>query len=150
MQESSRHTPFEAMFGRIAKLPIDFNAMDSYDPDKQLDDYADSTEPDDNDRKAKRQKLDESIRRNIGMAQQKQKHYYDAKHGAASCFTVGDAVLKKDFQRKKRRGGKLDYRWEGPFTITASVGKGLFKLERISSKQVLSAYAKSIHGIYIT
>ena len=36
VQESSRHTPFEAMFGRIARLPIDYNAMDSYDPEKQL------------------------------------------------------------------------------------------------------------------
>ena len=149
VQESSRHTPFEAMFGRIARLPIDYNAMDSYDPEKQLEDYADSTEPDDDDRKAERQKLDGSIRRNIGMAQQKQKQYYDAKHGASSCFTVGDAVLKKDFRRKKRRGGKLDYRWEGPFVITASIGKGLFKLQGISSKQV-SAYATSMHGISIT
>ena len=51
--------------------------MDSYDPDKQLDDYADSSEPDDDDRKAKRKKLDKSIKRNIGMTQQKQKQYYE-------------------------------------------------------------------------
>ena len=122
VQESTKHTPFEAMFGRVARLPIDFNAMDHYDPDQQLEDYEESFDhDDDDDRKAKRQKLDESIKNNIEIAQQKQKKYYDAKHGAATCFTVGDSVLKKDFKRKKRRGGKLDYRWEGPFPNSAGL-----------------------------
>lgn len=30
------------------------------------------------------------------------------------------AVVLKDFNRKKRRGGKLDKCWEGPYVITAS------------------------------
>ena len=30
MQESSRYTPFEAMFGRLAKLPVDFNTSESW------------------------------------------------------------------------------------------------------------------------
>ena len=36
---------------------------------------------------------------------------------------------------------------EGPFVITASLGKGLFKLEGMSSKQVSKFKASSIHGI---
>lgn len=98
--------------------------MDYYNPHKQLEDYADCIEEDDDDSKAKGQKLDESIKKNTVIAQQKQKQYYDMKHGAATCFTVGDAVLKKDFKREKCRGGKLDRRWEGPFVSTASLGKG--------------------------
>ena len=31
MQESSKHTPFEVMFGRIARLPVDINAASHYD-----------------------------------------------------------------------------------------------------------------------
>ena len=42
----------------------------------------------------------------------------------------------KDFRRKKRRGGKLDYRWEGPFVITNNLGKGLFRLNQINGDKV--------------
>ena len=100
VQESSQHTPFKAMFGRIARLPVDYNAVDRYNPDEQLQNYQDSSEPDNDEREAKRRKLDVSIKANIEKAQQKQKQYYDAKHGASTCFTVGDTVLKKDFRRK--------------------------------------------------
>ena len=47
----------------------------------------------------------------------------------AECFGVGSAVLLKDFNRKKRKGGKLDFRWQGPFEIISSLGTGLFKLK---------------------
>ena len=45
VQESSRCTPFEAMFGRQAKLPIDFNLDEDYDPDKKLKQHLDSHDP---------------------------------------------------------------------------------------------------------
>ena len=34
MQDSTKHTPFEAMFGRRARLPIDINAESSYCPEQ--------------------------------------------------------------------------------------------------------------------
>ena len=30
VQESTKHTPFEAMFGRVGRLPVDFNANPAY------------------------------------------------------------------------------------------------------------------------
>ena len=45
VQESSRCTPFEAMFGRQAKLPIDFNLDKDYDPDKKLKQHLGSHDP---------------------------------------------------------------------------------------------------------
>ena len=82
IQDSSKHTPFEAMFGRTAKLPVDFNVMGDYNVTQQLQEYFDSDEPDHGERAAKRQKLNEAVKQNIEMAQQKQKMYYDTKHGA--------------------------------------------------------------------
>ena len=75
--------------------------------------------------------MEESMKTNIEIAQAKQKEYNDAKFGAASCFGVGSAaaVFMKDFTRKKRHGGKLDYRWLGPYTITKALGKGLYELK---------------------
>lgn len=136
MQESTKFTPFEAMFGRIARLPIDFNAASTYKPNAKLEEYAEAADLDEVECKAKRQRVEETVKTNIGKAQAKQKEYYDRKYGASSCFSVGSTVLKKDFKRKKRRGGKLDYRWQGPYTITASLGKGLFRLKEISGGKV--------------
>ena len=135
-QESSKHTPFEAMFGRVARLPVDINTDKQYDPDRILQQILASDEPDEEERSAKRRKTEADVKANIEKAQQKQKEYYDRKHDASSCYSVGDEVLKRDFRRKKRRGGKLDFRWQGPFVITASLGKGLFKLKESDGEKV--------------
>lgn len=44
-------------------------------------------------------------------------------------YAVGAEVLIKDYERKKRKGGKLDYRWLGPYKIEKSLGKGLYMLK---------------------
>ena len=79
-----------------------------------------------------RKRIEETVKKNVEKAQRKQKEYYDEKHGASSCYTIGSLVYKKHFHRKKRCGGKLDNKWEGPFVIAASLGKGLFKLHEVN------------------
>ena len=136
VQESSRHTPFEAMFGRQAKMPIDFNAEEDYKPEEKLEQHLASQQPSDDAVAIHRKAIEESVKKNVEKAQKKQKKYYDEKHGASSCYTTGSLVYKKDFRRKKRRGGKLDYLWEGPFVIVAALGKGLFKLQEVNGTKV--------------
>ena len=94
-------------------------------------------------------KTEEAVKSNIEQAQKKQKEYYDLKHGAAACFNVGSVVLKKDFTRKKRKGGKLDYWWQGPYMITASLGKGLFKLKELNGDKVEIYIDCTFRGIFI-
>ena len=74
--------------------------------------------------------------KNIKKAQNKQSKYFDKKHGAGSPFVVGAPVLKKNLLRKKKRDGSLDFRWEGPFKISKSLGRGLYKLEEINGGMV--------------
>ena len=136
VQESTKHTPFEAMFGRMARLPVDFNSSSHYDPDAVLEECCESDQVDEVELLARRRKTEQVIRENIANAQAKQKRYYDQRHGAAACFGVGSFVLKKDFTRSKRKGGKLDYRWQGPFVITATLGKGLFRLKEAAGDKV--------------
>ena len=72
----------------------------------------------DNEKKGKqRKKLLEEAKENILHAQQKQKDHYDRKYAKPHLFEKGQLVLKKDFTRRKRKGGKLDPRFSGPFTI---------------------------------
>jgi len=65
--------------------------------------------------------------------QAKQKEQYDKKHTSGPGLKKGTTVLKKDFLRKKRKGGKLDFKWLGPYTITATLGKGFYSLQSITN-----------------
>jgi len=62
-------------------------------------------------------------------------HAYVSIHACAlisfrtGAYAVGAEVLVKDYERKKRKGGKLDYRWLGPYKIEKSLGKGLYMLK---------------------
>lgn len=129
------------MIGQKARLPVDINAEASYDPDQKLREFASKDEPNAEQSDAKRRKMEELVKANIEAAQEKQKKYYDEKFGASLCFSVGSTVLKKDFTRKKRRGGKLDYHWQGPYTITAALGKRLFQLKELNGDKVGSSCA---------
>lgn len=50
-------------------------------------------------------------------------------HIHAGTYSVGAKMLIKDYERKKRKGGKMDYRWLGPYIIEKSLGKGLYALK---------------------
>ena len=136
VQESTKHTPFESMFGWMAILPVDINAVGNYYPDDMLKQFDEAKEPDEEESKAKRQKMEEIVKANIEKAQMKQKLHYDRKHGAGDLYTVGSQVLKKHFRRKKRQGGKLDYLWQDPFMITATLGNGLYRLKEVNGNKV--------------
>ena len=57
-------------------------------------------------------------------------------------FRNGALVLKKDFRRKQRRGGKLDPKWVGPFKV---VCHGLFCLQDISNRNNIVARVNGSH-----
>lgn len=125
--ESSKFSPFEVMFGRRAVLPVELDGgracedevlvMDDFN-DKELETIMEE-----------RRATVEAVRANILAAQKRQKEQYDHKHSNPVVFAVGSLVLKKDFTRKKRAGGKLDHKWLGPFRVSHALGRGLFRLE---------------------
>ena len=42
---------------------------------------------------------------------------------------IGTKVLKENTRRKQCKGGKMDDRWLGPYTINRYIGKGLYELK---------------------
>lgn len=78
-----------------------------------------------------REHILQEAKKNIIHAQAKQKAAYDKKHFNPEVFKVASMVLKKDFTRKKRKGGKLDAKWEGPYEIVCSLGRGLYRLRDV-------------------
>ncbi|KAL5493883.1 hypothetical protein EMCRGX_G015118 [Ephydatia muelleri] len=108
--ESSCYAPFEVMFGREAVLPFGVD-LKSVSPDKLL---CTAVETDMAVLTSERQKVLKIVKSNILRAQEKQKQQYDAKHARVNIFQIGTEVFKKDFVRKKRKGGKLDPKLTAP------------------------------------
>jgi len=73
-------------------------------------------------------KVAQIVKDNILTAQKHQKQTYDRKHHDPATFKVGGLVLRKDMKRKKRAGGKMDFKWHGPYIVVKSVGKGIFQI----------------------
>ena len=66
-------------------------------------------------------------------------------------YKVGTRVLVKNFLRYKRKGGKLDDRWMGPYIILKNLGKGSYLLQEEKSKverKVNGAHMKAFYVSY--
>ena len=146
--ESSTFSPFEVMFGRKAYLPVEIDTEKST-PEEELQTWVSA----DDFNAESFEKLTgvcqwyvEEAKCKIIEAQKKQKHYYDLKHSKPCLFDVGAQVLLKDFRRKKRKGGKLDPKWLGPFSISKDLGKGAYSL---TSTDNPSCIVKRANGAYL-
>ena len=150
VHETTAYTPFELMFGRRAVLPIDLE-IDKCDPEniiKQQEQYnpeANASITAVEQIMQHRQQLLEAAKANIKKQQEKQKELYDRKHARPNAFVVGQKVLKKDFTRKKRRGGKMDHRYQGPFVITQNLGKGLYRLQGVEDPGIVTTRVSGAH-----
>ena len=67
------------------------------------------------------------------------KKAYDKKHANPELFETNQLVLKKDIKRKRRRGGKLEQRYIGPFVVSAVVSRGVYRLTSQDGKIVVKA-----------
>lgn len=77
---------------------------------------------------------------NIGIAQQQQKYYYDAKHCKdKEKYEVGTLVLLKNSKKLSRKGSKMEQNWTGPYRIHEVTGKNTFRLSccRGSEEKIL-------------
>ena len=90
------------MFGRQAKLLVDFNVEEDYDPAEKLQYHICSHDTPDEVVSTNKKAIDDAVKKNIEQAQEKQKEYYDKKHGCSSCYSTGSLVWKKGFSTKKK------------------------------------------------
>ena len=64
---------------------------------------------------------------------------------ALCLFQVGTKVLRKDFRRKKRQGGKLDPQWLGPYRVIHDLGKGFYSLGNMVDGSVVTQRINGAH-----
>ena len=118
VHESTSFSPFEVMFG--AFMPVDIEI----DTESPITNNGATSGADIERLSEQRFKTLTMAKMLIQKAQKKQKDVYDRKHSLPNSFSIGEFVLKKDFKRKKRAGGKKETRYVGPYMIMKIHGKG--------------------------
>ena len=119
-QASTGFTPFELLYGREVRGPLDVLRETweaSTKSDESVVSYVISM-------REKLEKMSELAQQNIHTSQQKQKHWYD--HNARMReFECGDTVLVL----LPTSTNKLLARWQGPYTITQRLGQVTYQID---------------------
>ena len=140
-QASTKHSPYYMLFQQHMRLPIDSELLaDSHDD-------GDGEEVDDHEDEAldvaiaslmhSREEAFKKAEANIAHAQKKQKETYNRKHQPKE-LQEGSEVLLENTAQKQRKGGKIDHLWLGPYTISRSLGKGVYELTNHSGQVIKS------------
>lgn len=134
-QDSTKHSPFFLMYGRQARLPVEFNTKNPEDANTDQSEIG----LDLNEHVEKMIMVRKKALENINHAQKRQKKYYDAKHCKdKAMYKVGAMVLLKNSRKCSRKGSKLEPNWSGPYKIAEVVGKGTFRLYNLKSSKKLA------------
>ena len=106
VQESTKYTPFEAMFGHMAKLPVDINLGLDYNPDEKLLQYMNSEDSPDKEKET-RKLMEENIRSNIQEAPKKTKEILQPKTRSWSMLQGWCNSAEKGFHKEKASWGEV-------------------------------------------
>ncbi|KAI6653469.1 hypothetical protein LOD99_11499, partial [Oopsacas minuta] len=133
---STKCTPFQVMYCRSAKLPIDL----SIKPPKSIEQA--------NTKVLQafsmmREAINAKIDLNITNAQKHQKHNFDNRHSNSKVLSPGASVYIKNSKQMHQMGSKMEPRWIGLCKIIVLLDKGRVILENINTGKKL----KDIYNI---
>ena len=123
---TTKFTPFQMLFGRQIKLPVDlmFGTPETEGITCQSQ-YV-------NDLRLRLENCYRMARENISLEQLRQKSQYDKKQ-AGSVFQIGDLVWLYNPVKKTNRGSRKLYRpWQGPFKIIEIVNEVTYRVQQVS------------------
>ena len=113
VHSSTGHTPFELMFGREMRLPLDVMMGRAEVDERNYSEFV-------SDLQSSLETAYRDVRESLRAAQRRQKDCYDkgVKH---MVFQTGDLVLRYTPQLKPGEANKFHRQWEGPFDVVKRV-----------------------------
>ena len=128
-------SPFEVLFSKPMRLPIDTSVLDEIETNPDVDTYVQKLLP--------RIETTREIARQCHVeAKEEAKFYYD-KNAAYPTYQLGSKVLLFDETTKPGQSKKLKRRWAGPYFIEKVCPNYNFVLRHCASGKVLPSPAHS-------
>ena len=124
VHSSTEHTPFELMFGREMRIPLD--VMMGSGPMGNESSYSEFVA----DLQGSLEAAYRDVRQNLKVAQRRQKDAYD-KGVRHMVFQAGDLVLRYDPQLKPGEANKFHRQWEGPYEIVERVTDVTYRVKKV-------------------
>jgi hypothetical protein len=129
-QSSTKIEPFYLVYGRNATLPID----DPEDPNDICTNQGFSLQNQIDHLINKLPLVRQEAKKQIQLAQQKQKNYHDKNTRISVTYNIGDKVLYFEAAKDKTHSGKLDQKWKGPYYIHQLLINGSYKIREIDGR----------------
>ena len=124
------HTPFELMYGRIPKIPIDIFYQPRTQSGEIIANENEFVEKFVNNQKVFFQKAYNAVHALRDMKVNKTKIRYD-RTTRKEKYGVGDLVLVREGKTTKKKSKKLTFKWNGPFSVIECVGEVTYKLKSV-------------------
>ena len=120
---STGHTPFELMFGREMRIPVDVIMGRAKVDERNYSEFV-------TDLQSSLETAYRDVRESLRAAQRRQKDCYDkgVKH---IVFQAGDLVLRYTPQLKAGEAKKFHRRWEGPFDVLERVTDVTYLVKKV-------------------
>lgn len=127
VHSSTEHTPFELMFGKEMRIPLD--VMMGSVPMNNKSSYSEFVA----DLQGGLEAACRNVRQNLKVAQRRQKDAYD-KEVRHMVFEAGDLVLRYDPQLKPGEANKFHRQWERPYEIMERVTDVTYRVKKVRGR----------------
>ena len=123
------------MFGRKAILPLDLDAGVHQGPCNEAEVTICSQETEIQQKRSQHKALLDEVQKNIFLLRRNRRS--SMIRNTVSCLLQCRYTSPEErLQKEKRKGGKLDFPWVGPYLITKSLGKGFYDLQSCGKGRV--------------
>uniref|UniRef100_A0A5S6Q6P2 RNA-directed DNA polymerase n=1 Tax=Trichuris muris TaxID=70415 RepID=A0A5S6Q6P2_TRIMR len=124
---STGETPFFLMFGQQCRMPVDLMVGEPVLPRQTQHEYV-------REMAKEMERAFTSVRTKLGVAQKRQKLYYDRYvHGAA--YEEGDFVFMFDPSVGQKHSRKLRRPWKGPYRILKCFPGNVYRIQHLEQKR---------------
>ena len=136
---STGHTPFELMFGREMRIPIDVMMGERMEDELPENSYSQFV----GDLRRHLVQAYHDVRKNLQAAQRRQKDTFD-KGVCHMSYKPGDLVLRYSPQLKPGEAKKFHRNWEGPYVVIDSVTEITYRIKKTGSKRSLVVHYNNL------
>ncbi|GJR73866.1 reverse transcriptase domain-containing protein [Tanacetum coccineum] len=135
IKSSNGETPFSLTYGTEAVIPAEIGmpTLQTAEVDLTKNDEALEINLDLIEEKREQAAIQEA------KSKAKMEKYYNSKVRSTS-FRPGDMVYRSNDASHAKDGGKLGPKWEGPYEVTESLGKGAYKLKDRNGNKLLRTW----------